>query len=629
MRSGTAFLDDRARHLPGGTEGTGGNSLNEPEKSGAPDSEGTGRQGHRSGRNPASPQDTPPENPSKPEINPPCYRTHDDWFVTDETTEPQKPGLYHHGFDKDGNLQHRWIADPIHAEAKTEDERGHNHGILLRFRNDRGQWREWAMPLRLLSGSGEELRGELLDQGFRFKRSRREHFMGWLMNQRPKDRLVAATRTGWHGAAFVLPDRTIGDQSVRFQSETATHDDYAAAGELSEWQRHVAEPCQGNPVLTLALSLAFTGPLLWKAKQNNAGGAGVHLMGDSSMGKTTALAAAASVWGGPGYVRTWRATANGLEATAAALNDTVLLLDEISEADSRDIGGIVYALANGVGKQRARRTGGARPASHWRLMALSSGERTLAGHMAEGGRQAKAGQESRLLSIPATRQAHGAFDDLHGYPDGRTFADAIRQSAQHHYGRAGPAFVEALLTDDRDMPARYAALHNRPEFQADDGQEARAAGWFALVAMAGELATDYAVVPWESGDALAAAIWGYHAWRGQHGSGQTEDRQILDGIREFIERHGDSRFSSTAANTTIRERAGYTENHGDVVVYLFNNSALHEAAGSYETRRIIDALEAAGWLAEREDASKRRVRRKINGQQVRLYAVSPDMEGNP
>lgn len=611
----------------GGTEGTGGTSLNEQEKSGAPEAEGTGHQGHRPPLEPAAPDDTPPKHPREIEIARPGYRTHDDWFRVGKRNLP--PGLYyHHEIDDEGNAKDTYIADPVHATAMTEDERGNNHGLLLRFPNARAEWREWAMPMRLLSGSGEELRGELLDQGFRFHRKRKEDLMGWLMSQRPRERLVAATRTGWHGDAFVLPHQTLGDQSVRFQSETVIHDDYASAGSLAEWQRRVAEPCRGNPVLMLAVSLAFTGPLLWTAKQDHAGGAGLHLMGDSSQGKTTALAAAASVWGGPGYVRTWRATANGLEATAAALNDTALILDEISEANPHDIGGIVYALANGCGKQRARRTGGSRPADQWRLMALSSGERTLAEHMAEGGRQAKAGQESRLLSIPATRETYGAFDTLHDHADGRAFADAIKHAAQQHYGHAGPAFIEALLADDRDMPEAYAGWLDRSEFQANDGQESRAACWFALVALAGELATDYGVVPWDKGEALGAAIWGYRAWRDHRGSGQTENRQILDGIRAFIERHGDSRFTRKTENAPVRERAGYIEDGDDGVVYLFNTAALSEAAGNYDTRRIVDALEAAGWLAEKESASKRRARRKINGQTMRFYAVRPDMEGD-
>jgi uncharacterized protein (DUF927 family) len=44
---------------------------------------------------------------------------------------------------------------------------------------------------------------------------------------------------------------------------------------------------------------------------------GFHLRGASSSGKTTALNAAASVWGDPdNYTRLWRSTVNGLEGLA-------------------------------------------------------------------------------------------------------------------------------------------------------------------------------------------------------------------------------------------------------------------------------------------------------------------------
>lgn len=100
-------------------------------------------------------------------------------------------------------------------------------------------------------------------------------------------------------------------------------------------------------------ALTLAGPLLAKVHHHSAG---VHWVGDSSTGKTTALHVGASVWGGTTFVRTWRATANGLEGAAAALNDTLLCLDEISEADPRQVGEIVYSLANGIGKSRASRT---------------------------------------------------------------------------------------------------------------------------------------------------------------------------------------------------------------------------------------------------------------------------------
>src|SRR5690606_40758644 len=111
-----------------------------------------------------------------------------------------------------------------------------------------------------------------------------------------------------------------------------------------------------------------------------------------------------SVWGGPDFIRTWRATSNGLEGIAAALSDTALVLDEIGEADGREIGATVYALGNGTGKARASRNGTARRPYRWRIAILSSGERSLAAHMSEAGHRPKAGQSVRLLDIPAKRQ---------------------------------------------------------------------------------------------------------------------------------------------------------------------------------------------------------------------------------
>lgn len=358
----------------------------------------------------------------------------------------------------------------------------------------------------------------------------------------------------------------------------------------------------------------------------------MHLIGDSSKGKTTALQAAASVWGGPGFVRTWRATANGIEASAAALNDTLLVLDEISECDPREIGSVIYALANGTGKQRAARTGGTRAVARWRIVALSSGERTLDAHMSEGGRRAKAGQEARLLDIPATSRAHGAFDFLHDHADGRAFSDALKQATTAHYGHAGPAFVGRLLEDARDLPTLLAEYAAHPAFTATDGLEMRAAGMFALCGLAGELATEYGLTGWTEGAAITAAAEMFGIWRDRRGSGATETRHILDGVRDFILAHGDSRFSELdligddAPADAIRGRAGWWRTEATGRVYLFTPAALKEAAPGYDTRRIADALDAAGWLVDRDTDRPTRRTKKVKipgGSTARLYAIRP------
>jgi len=355
-------------------------------------------------------------------------------------------------------------------------------------------------------------------------------------------------------------------------------------------------------------------------------------MGGSSKGKTTILQAAGSVWGAPGFVRTWRATANGIEASAAALNDTLLVLDEISECDPREIGTVIYSLSNGVGKQRAARTGGTRATARWRIMALSSGERTLDAHMSEGGRRAKAGQEARLLNVPATDRAHGAFDELHGHQDGRAFADALKQSCGAHYGYAGPAFLERLLEDERDLPA---LLHEHVQdegFAASDPLEMRAAGVFALCGLAGELATEYGITGWSEGAAVLAAAEMFHAWRDFRGSGQTESRHINEGVRDFVLAHGDSRFSaleSAHSEDNVRNRAGWWRDDMEGRIYLFTSAALQEAAPGYDIRQILDALDAAGWIMDRDtDARSKNVKIPGTGSTQRLYVVRPSEEAD-
>ena len=106
------------------------------------------------------------------------------------------------------------------------------------------------------------------------------------------------------------------------------------------------------------LSAAFAGPLIAIAMDPSGG---LHLIGKSRSGKSSALFVAASAWGrGDAKVRQWRATSNGLEGLAKAACDGILFLDEIGQADGRDAAESIYMLANGMGKQRAT-THGCRP----------------------------------------------------------------------------------------------------------------------------------------------------------------------------------------------------------------------------------------------------------------------------
>src|ERR1035437_4936167 len=128
---------------------------------------------------------------------------------------------------------------------------------------------------------------------------------------------------------------------------------------------------------------------------------GFHYQGLSSIGKTTLLRVAGSVLGGgeKGFIQSWRATSNGLEAVAELHNDSLLCLDELGQVAPEEIGRVTYMLGNGQGKTRMTKETRVRPAMEWRLVFLSTGETSLADHMMTVNRQVHAGQEVRSISL--------------------------------------------------------------------------------------------------------------------------------------------------------------------------------------------------------------------------------------
>jgi putative DNA primase/helicase len=551
------------------------------------------------------------------------------------------PGLYFHTL-RDNKPADVRICSPLEVLAVTSDNHGDNYGLLVRFLPSRAKvWRQWSVPMELLAGEGTELRAALLRMGVTISPRHRGALVEYLIESSPEREALAATRVGWHGRGlFVLPRQVIGEGDVVFQSLELGGHEFAAHGSMDAWQAEVAGRCIGNPVLLLAVTAALAGPLLTLLDVD---GGGFHLFGDSSSGKTIAMAVAASVWGLPrDFLRTWNATSTGLEGVATMRNDTLLAMDEIGEARAQDVGNIIYALANGTGRQRGQVTGLPRAVHRWRLMVLSTGEMTIGKHMASGGVHSKAGQELRMLDVPVYRR-FGAFDDLHDLAAdhdaadvdarrgaGRAFADALKHASGKHHGHAGPAFVAQLVAFSAadpdaaaaDLDARFADM--RQAFPVSTGQEARAVASFAVAALAGELAIEFGILPWPSSTASAGLVEMYGAWIGHRGKGQSEELKILRLVLAFIDRHA-WRFSdiSDTDATQAPDRAGWWRQVGDGRQYLFTPGALAEAAPSYDLRRISACLSAAGVIAV--DGGGRNLATKVSvpgGDRPRLYPVS-------
>lgn len=505
--------------------------------------------------------------------------------ASDSTETPQShfhcndQGVWYYGKNETGtDAPALWVCSKLEITAVTRDAKNESWGRLLEFDDLDGTHHAWAMPMELLKGDGAEYRGVLLSMGLQMSTmSKARNLLTQYIQTAPAEqRARCVERTGWHGSVFVMPERTLGeaDERILFQSAANTTSAFKQRGKLSDWQHEIARLCAGNSRLVFAVSAAFAAPMLEISGMESGG---FHFRGDSSTGKTTALRVATSVWGGVDYLQRWRATDNGLEALAAQHSDCLLALDELSQIDPKAAGEVAYMLANGSGKARANRTGTMRDTASWRLLFLSSGEAGLAEHMGLVNRKPKPGMEVRLLDIPADAGAgFGMFEELHHYAGGAAFSRAITEATAKQYGTASLAFLQKLVQRPKDW-AVNAIKRGQREFRAAHvpanagGQVERAALRFALVGVAGELATEWGITDWRSGEAMAAAAICFKAWLNQRGSsGNLEEVQMLAQVRRFFELHSEARFSDwerPASDTSQHpprtiNRAGYRK-HSD------------------------------------------------------------------
>lgn len=325
----------------------------------------------------------------------------------------------------------------------------------------------------------------------------------------------------------------------------ALDDTFSRRGTLADWQRWVAAPCVGNTRMVFAVSCALAGPMVSLLGLKTGG---FHVTGETSLGKTTVLLVAGSVWGRPeSFKQQWRATDSGVESVAVQHSDGLLVLDEIGQADGRLVGETVYMLANQAEKIRGTRTLVPRRRRTWCLLFLSSGEHSLAEHIAQAGKKPQEGQLVRMPSVPAdARKGLGMFEHLHGVAEGegasKRFAEAITEASAAHYGAAGAAWLQWLADHMAAVRERGAELLRRMECEwVPDGASSqvwRVATRFALVGAAGELATEAGITGWQPGEAERGARACFDAWLADRGhAGNGVHAAMLRQVRAHLERN--------------------------------------------------------------------------------------------
>lgn len=535
----------------------------------------------------------------------------------EKTKQPNGYKLTERGlvYEPAGDPESRvWISGQIKISARTRNmATGTGWGKLIEFADPDGKAQAWSMPMRELAGNAY-IRN-LYDMGLDINTTdaARALLTRYIQEIKPTITLDCIDKTGWYNGAFVLPDECIRpiNQQAAILETPLQHNPYNTAGSLEDWQTNVSALAAGNSRLVFALSTAFAAPLLGLLGGEENGG--FHFRGMSSEGKTVILRAASSVFGNPAdYMQRWRATAVGIEQVAVAYNDTLLCLDELGQVDPHTAGEVAYMLANGQGKLRGARTGGLRKTDKWRMLFLSTGEISLAQHMTDGKRQARAGQELRLADIPSNAGAGlGAFETLHETKSGADFAESLTRNTGMYYGAAGRAYL-ALLVNNPDKAAEI-VTNIRAEFDGliphtAAGQAVRVARRFILVGAAGELATQLGITGWRKDEAMDAAYKCMTDWiAARGGDGQKEISTALEQVQAWFQVHAPSRCSVWHEMPTLDQtinRAGFrksTNNEGHEH-YILPAVFKTEICTGMDWRQVADWLIDRGWLIPTKDA---------------------------
>ena len=542
------------------------------------------------------------------------------------------------------------------------DKHGRGRCRLVRFTDSFGNSRERVIMLSDLVTNQGKVMASLVDEGLSLYR---RNFQGGnnqvaeFINTYPvKKFFTTVDAYGWVelGKSFIVPSATVGDTNgsdIVFNGEEEGAPKYGQGGTLEQWQNTIGLNARHSSRVAFAVCMAFASPLL---KFTSEPSGGFHLVGKSSSGKTTAIRAGVSVWAqvleDSGELKnSWNATGNGLEGVAKNHSDLPLFLDELGQGDNGrlNVEQVLYMLGNGSGKRRMTREAKARASNEWRLLFMSAGELSASEMMDRQKKDIQTGANVRMATIEACPEGgYGVFETLPKEVEARALAESFSENGAKYYGTAGVDFMRAFIDDIHQRGGVEAMKAHIAEKMKEwieahakncNPQIQRVAKRFALVAVAGELATEYDVLPWAVGEASQFASLCFKSF--VDGFETSEDRQLrlCNEVIDFVVSHPNYFEYVIPPDTTVYQATNQSEFYGSVIygtplnngsrgepaVVIFTADGLNRACGGNRSERR-KALHARKWLYG-NDGDRFKNRKPVNVGGITVlngYVVIPE-----
>jgi putative DNA primase/helicase len=570
------------------------------------------------------------------------------WFAeTRRADDPAEPGfsstpelglLYTWAeVQKDTSIELKTIrvGNHLQAIAYVNAPDGDNAGLLLEFKTYRGAIVRWVMDRRDLGGDIAIVLSNLMAREYSLAHAARKQLTRYLceLGKGLDQSYTVTDATGWVGDSFVLPGYTVGDETIRFQNvEPQDNGPISVKSTAQSWADTVGRKCEGNSRAIFAVGTAFAAPLQTLLDVESGG---FHIVGGTSQGKTTLLTVAASTVGIK-KIPSWNSTTNGLESVACAHNNLLLPLDEIGQADPREVGKAAYLLGNGQGKTRMTKALTNRKPKQWQLFTLSSGEVSIVEYLKQGGSQVKGGMEVRMLDIPAVPKngQYGAFESIHGATTAAAFVAELERDCAQYHGAVFKEYLEHLVAARKE--AEFTSTLNRRLWEIvkaliggeKDSMIGRAAKRFALVQLGLEIAYRHGLLPFPVEQCAWAISTIFQDWMdARGGAGSIEVKQCCVRIEELFvtSQHSDRIYDlgNPDRDRPIRDLIAYTRLNvaTDQVEYLVPTAVFTSLATGVDKAALLAELAQRGWLAG-QNGEKTQVRKGPNGRNMRVFVFT-------
>ncbi|MDU9020627.1 MAG: hypothetical protein E7H48_17840 [Acinetobacter baumannii] len=243
----------------------------------------------------------------------------------------------------------------------------------------------------------------------------------------------------------------------------------------------------------------------------------------------------------------------------------------------------------------------------------------------------KLGQEIRLIDIDIDQSEYGLFDQIDFAEDGAKQSRQLVERSNQAYGVAGMAWLRYLTQDKEKVISQAKQLlgqyHLELIAEHKQGHIVRVANAFALIAVAGELATQAGITAWQTGTALNAVKAVFNDWVNSFEYvGDYQTKEYILHVKAFFEANESSRFEAITPDPDhiekIINRVGYWKiENGEKLFLVLPEQFKNEVCKGHDNRKVAKALLIEKLLEHDTGKTTKTVRLPSRTKAIRVYAI--------